>query len=70
MPSILNSLLLAEYWAAHEGTQQAHQLLERMRLTHVPSAPYIEAATVEAVYKVRAVSMTCQVLLVMHDQSR
>ena len=32
--------------------QQAHLLLERMRLTKVPSEPYIEAATVETVYKV------------------
>ena len=32
--------------------QQAHSLLERMRLTNVPSEPYIEAATVDAVYKV------------------
>ncbi|KAL3159996.1 hypothetical protein ABBQ38_010384 [Trebouxia sp. C0009 RCD-2024] len=42
----------AEYWAAQGGMQQAHALLERMRLTNVPSEPYIEAATVDAVYKV------------------
>lgn len=35
--------------------QQAHALLERMRLTKVPSEPYVEAATVEAIYKVRCV---------------
>ena len=42
----------AEYWASQGGMQQAHALLERMRLTNVPSEPYIEAATVDAVYKV------------------
>ena len=42
----------AEYWATHDGVQQAHQLLERMRLTHVPAEPYIEAATIAAVYQV------------------
>ena len=45
-------MLYAEYWASQGGMQQAHSLLERMRLTKVPSEPYIEAATVEAVYKV------------------
>ncbi|KAL0037487.1 hypothetical protein WJX79_010742 [Trebouxia sp. C0005] len=43
--------LLVEYWATHDGMQQAHQLLERMRITKVPSGPYIEANTVEAVYQ-------------------
>lgn len=48
-------VLGAEYWASQGGMQQAHSLLERMRLTKVPSEPYVEAATVEAIYKVRCV---------------
>ena len=47
-----NGAFLAEYWATHDGMQQAHQLLERMRLTKVPAEPYIEAAIIDAVYKV------------------
>ena len=39
--------------------QQAHQLLERMRLTKVPSEPYIEASTVDAVYKVSLTDNPC-----------
>ena len=42
----------AEYWMAHNGVQQAHQLLERMKLTKVPVEPYVEPATIAAVYKV------------------
>ena len=49
---IRSYMLCVEYWASQGGMQQAHSLLERMRLTKVPSEPYIEAATVEAVYKV------------------
>jgi len=49
----------AEYWATHDGMKQAHQLLERMRMTKVPSGPYIEAATVEAVYQVRTPLWCC-----------
>ncbi len=49
----------AEYWATHDGMQQAHQLLERMRITKVPSGPYIEATTVEAVYQVRTPLWCC-----------
>jgi len=49
----------AEYWATHDGMQQAHQLLERMRITKVPSGPYIEAATAEAVYQVRIDHLWC-----------
>ena len=49
----------AEYWATHDGMQQAHQLLERMRITKVPSGPYIEATTVEAVYQVRTPFWCC-----------
>ena len=45
----------AEYWVAQGGLQQAHQLLERMRLTKVPLEPYVESSTVEAVYKVRLI---------------
>lgn len=48
-------MLGIEYWASQGGMQQAHALLERMRLTKVPSEPYVEAATVEAIYKVRCV---------------
>ncbi|DBA86980.1 TPA: hypothetical protein ACH3X2_000362 [Trebouxia sp. C0005] len=51
--------LLVEYWATHDGMQQAHQLLERMRITKVPSGPYIEANTVEAVYQVRTCLWCC-----------
>ena len=52
LPIIIEFFCCAEYWASQGGMQQAHLLLERMRLTKVPSEPYIEAATVEAVYKV------------------
>lgn len=38
---------------AQGGMQQAHQLLERMKLTKVPLEPYIERNTIEAIYKVR-----------------
>ena len=63
-------LCLAEYWATHDGVQQAHQQLERMRLTNVPAEPYIEAATVAAVYKVRAPSNSVHFLQpLLHGQS-
>lgn len=54
--------LCAEYWASQGGMQQAHSLLERMRLTKVLSEPYIEAATVEAVYKVTSIYLHGMVL--------
>ena len=55
LASSVSCVLGAEYWASQGGMQQAHALLERMRLTKVPSEPYVEAATVEAIYKVRCV---------------
>lgn len=48
---------------AQGGIQQAHQLLERMKLTKVPLEPYIESNVVEAMYKVRVVSLHAQQFL-------
>lgn len=54
-PISVQTCASAEYWVAQGGLQQAHQLLERMRLTKVPLEPYVDPNTIETVYKVRLI---------------